>query len=165
MNCPARSNESHELLIDYCADALPLGTRTELERHIEKCPDCSDFVRAQQQVWTALDGWKTEPISADFDCRLYASIAEAERPSWRQWLAGRIGWQPAVSLGAACAALAVALLVNAPSDRPRTQQPSVPPVSAMEDARADAVEPEQLERALEDLEMLKQLSPSATQSL
>jgi hypothetical protein len=76
-----------------------------------------------------------------------------------------MGWRPALSVGAACAAVAVALLVNTPGDdRPLPHQPSTPSV-VVDDTRADSMEPEQLERALEDLEMLKQLSPSAAQSL
>ena len=174
MNCPVQTNQSTDLLIDYCAGTLPLGVATEVERHIAICTECGEFIRAQQQVWSALDTLETEPISADFDRRLYtASVKQSGRP-------GGIGspatyrLEPALSLGPACVAVVVALVVNGAANKPVPQQTSPPtvhqasaqPASAPhEEVRADSVEPEQLERALEDMEMLKQLSTSAAHNL
>jgi hypothetical protein len=165
MNCPIRNTETTELLLDYCAGKLPLGTTAELERHIESCVDCQAFTQAQQQVWTALDDWDMGPISGDFDRRLYARIAEDQKPSWWQWIAGKLDWRPALSIGAACAAVAVLLFINAPGNAPAPVRPTAPPPAYLENTRVDSIEPEQLERALDDLEMLKQLSSAGTQSL
>jgi anti-sigma-K factor RskA len=174
MNCPVQTNQSTELLIDYCAGTLPLGVASEVERHVAICAECEKFVQAQQQVWSALDTWETDPISADFDRRLYDRIRQTERSSWRNWFAGHFAWRPALSLGAACAAVVVALVVNSAANKPipnKTTPPAVHQASAQpasaphEEVRADSVEPEQLERALEDLEMLKQLSTPAAHNL
>ena len=165
MNCPIRNTATTELLLDYCAGKLPLGTTADLERHIRACPDCQAFTEAQHQVWTALDGWEMGPVSGDFDRNLYARIAREQRRSWRQWIADKVDFRPALSIGAACAAVAVLLFINTANNRaPVVKQPAEPP-SYVENTRGDSIEPEQLERALEDLEMLKQLSAAGTQSL
>jgi hypothetical protein len=58
----------------------------------------------------------------------------------------------------------IAVVVNSPGDR---QVPNTPPAAAaqVESSRAESVEPEQMERALEDLEMLDQLSSSSVRDL
>lgn len=144
MNCPVRNTESTELLLDYCARTLPAGVEAELERHIDICPACQEFIVLQQRAWNALDEFEPAPISAGFDSRLYARIDAAEKPpsKWRQWF----GWKPALSMAAACASLAVLFVINTPQPQPPT---------ATVDISAD-----QVEQALDDLEMLKQLSPS-----
>jgi anti-sigma factor RsiW len=150
-----------EILIEYCAGTLSSETAAELKSHISGCPECRSFTQSQQQVWAALDQWETEPISSDFNGRIYKRIAETERPSpWRGWLA----WRPVLGVAAACAAVVIALVVNSPGDR---QVAITPPAAAahVESSRAESVEPEQMERALEDLEMLDQLSSSSVRDL
>jgi anti-sigma-K factor RskA len=164
MICPLQNTETTELLVEYCAKQLAPETASVLERHIEGCSACQAFTEAQSEVWSALDSWKPEPVSRNFDQRLYARIAAAERPSWRQWLTGKAGWRPALSLGAACAALAIAIFVNGPHTRTIGNQPPSAPV-LQETPRADSIEPDQLERALDDLDMLNQLSPPAAKQL
>jgi anti-sigma factor RsiW len=151
MQCPVLNVEHAEILLDYCAGKLAPESRTEFERHLEQCPECKEYCG----TWTALDVWEPEPVSENFDASLYARIASFENRSW--WM--RWAWRPALSLGAACAAMAVTLFVHAPVNQPKA------PVSMHETTRIETVEPEQLERTLEDLEMLKQLSPSNTQNL
>jgi anti-sigma-K factor RskA len=157
MNCPIENTDTVDLVLDYCAGKLPELKAEAFERHMQVCTECRDFVRAQHEVLTAMEDWQEEPVSADFDRRLYERIAEADRRrSWRQWLADKAAWRPALSIGAACAALAVVLFVQAP-DSPKVDPP---PVATVE------IEPELVESALDDLEMLRQLSaPNSSQSL
>ena len=155
MHCPIQNGENAEVLLDYCARKLSPTAAAELEGHMEACPDCRSFSLAQRHVWSALDVWESQPVSQDFDRRLYARIDQFENRSWWQrWTGDCFAWRPALSLGAAaCGALAVALVVHNP-----VSQPVVEP--QFQGTKIETVEPEQVERALEDLEMLKQLSPS-----
>ncbi|HYP06147.1 MAG TPA: zf-HC2 domain-containing protein [Bryobacteraceae bacterium] len=162
MNCPLQTTESTEILIEFCAGTLPAGTAAELRRHIDVCPDCRAFTSAQQEVWRAMDDWEAKPVSASFDRRLYDRIAEEEKPrSWKQWLAGYAGWRPAMAAGVATAGVALMLFVGMPDE---TSSPVAAPVG-VENSRVDSIEPEQVERTLEDLEMLNQLAASSTQDL
>jgi hypothetical protein len=156
MQCPVRNAEHAEILLDYCAGKLPPETLASFDLHKETCAECQDFCARQQAAWTALDVWEPEPVSENFDRALYARIEAFESRSWwKRW-----AWRPALSLGAACAAMAVALFIQTPVHQPKAAAP------AMHDTtRVETLEPEQLERTLEDLEMLKQLSPSNTQTL
>jgi anti-sigma factor RsiW len=151
MQCPVRNAEHAEILLDYCAGKLAPESLASFESHLEKCGECKEFCSRQVSAWTALDAWEAEPVSEKFDSALYARIEAFENRSW--WK--RLAWRPALSLGAAGAAMAVALLVQAPVHQPKVAVPSV-----HETTRVETVEPEQLERTLEDLEMLKQLSSS-----
>lgn len=161
MNCPIQHPETTEILLDFCAGKLPADTAAQLQRHIDACADCREFSQRQSQVWSDLDAWEAGPVSASFDSRLYARIAEVEqRPSWKQRLAGRASWRPVMVAGLATAAVVIALVVPSPH-----RDSVAPPLTPVENSRADSIEPEQVEKTLEDLDMLNQLSSSTTQDL
>jgi anti-sigma factor RsiW len=152
MICPKElGKEGAEILVDYCAQTLDPARAVEFERHMEACGDCRRLVQAQSDVWETLDQWTPEPVSPDFDARLYARIAqERSAPGWRQWW-WRISrplvpfrvWKPAVSLAAACAVLAVAFVVHVPGTGGGASQ-VVP----------EKVDIEQVEKTLDDLDIL-----------
>jgi hypothetical protein len=151
MHCPIQNTENSEILLDYCARKLSPEATAEFERHMVGCADCRSFAEKQRTVLSALDAWEAPPVSEDFDRKLYARIEAVETRSWwRRWLEDGFGWKPALSFGAASAAVAVAFFVYAPQ---------------LQENRKLEIEPEQVERALEDLEMLKQLSGTGTQNL
>jgi hypothetical protein len=107
-----------------------------------------------------MDNWEPPPVSENFDRELYARIDGFEKKNWVRRLVGeRFAWRPALSLGAACTALILGLMVRGPVMQPVPVAPQ-----NYETSKAD-VEPEQVEQALEDLEMLKQLSVSTAQNL
>lgn len=133
MPCPIQN------VLDYCAGKLSPDAEAEFERHMIVCAECKTTEKNQQNVWKALDTWEAIPVSEDFDRKLHTRIEEFEARSWRRRV-----WRPALSFGAASAAIAIALMIYTPGNR-------------SENANVE-VEPEQVERALEDLEMLKQLS-------
>jgi len=143
--CPLRSEEQASLLLDYCARKLDEDRRKALERHMQVCPQCARFRESQSAVWKALDEWDSSPVARRFDEDLAGRIAHAERdPLWMQagaWIAD-VNWAPAVPALAA-AALWVLLF-----------QPSPQPQSAL---TPEGLEAEQVERVLEDLDMLRQL--------
>ena len=136
-------------VLDYCARQLSPEAAAELERHMSGCPGCTALVKDQQHVWQALDTWEAMPVSEDFDRKLHARIAESERRrSWRSLFTRP---RPVLSWGAACAAMAIALVVYMPGNHSENSN--------------DEVEPEQVELVLEDLEMLKQLSGNSGQTI
>ena len=152
MNCPTKRNEDAEILLDYCAQTLSPMQTAEFEIHLQQCADCSRLVEAQKEVWGALEAWTPVPVSVNFDARLYARIAkEQTAPAWQLWLRRIFQppvpyplWKSAVPLIAACAVLAAGLAVRMPDATNAKHQ----------QLRADKVDIEQVEQALEDLDIL-----------
>jgi hypothetical protein len=159
MRCPLERTRDNAVLLGYCARTLPRGTAADVQLHIAGCDPCSQWIADQRKVWDALDEWEAEPPAADFDRRLYARIEEQERSQWpRRFLPGKPGWRPAMPIAAACVTVIAAALLSTP---PKALLPSM-----QESLRVEMTEPEQVERILEDLEMLKQLSSgSGSQNL
>ncbi|MCC6585622.1 MAG: zf-HC2 domain-containing protein [Bryobacterales bacterium] len=148
MKCLAQDSQDAALLLDYCERRLEPELAAQLERHLAVCPACARMVEAQRTVWEALDVWEPGAISADFNARLYSRILEMEaEPAWRRWLKAIPGWhwKPAMPLAAACLAILAVALWRGPaaSDQP---------------AGDDAIDVEQVERTLSDLDMLQQLT-------
>jgi hypothetical protein len=156
--CPLQTDNA-DVLLDYCSRSLDPERRAMLEAHMHFCADCREMAAGQMQVWEALEAFEAEPVSADFDRRLYARIEEMERvPAWERWmapvrayLAGRPAWQPALSLAAAGLALALVFVVRQDAGTPGDNTT----------AAIASHEIEQAERTLEDLEMLRQFEAFA----
>lgn len=154
MKCPMEARETSELLLAYCARKLDAETTAWLERHIASCPACGETYRAQRMVWRALDEWDAAEISPDFDRRLYRAIDERERTSWWQRLSR--GVEPfSIHRGlplaaAACLLVMAGVIVN--------QRGEVQPAPAPETVRIEAVAVDQVERTLEDMELLRNFS-------
>ncbi|HTC87194.1 MAG TPA: zf-HC2 domain-containing protein [Bryobacteraceae bacterium] len=87
-----KHGEYSELIVDYVAGTLDARMELEFQRHIECCDGCWSAVAEQKAVWEALDQFRTQPISPDFDRRLFQRIAEADsgwRWSWRALISSR----------------------------------------------------------------------------
>jgi len=156
MLCPIQHDNS-EVLLDYCARKLKPETAILLEQHIAGCEECRNFADAQQSVWEALDSWDTAPVSVNFDRRLYERIEEHERSNWWSKLRSHeffqpFGWKPAMPLVTAGATLALAFWLYLPGEKPVVVDP-------VGQTRAESVDLDQAERAVDDLEMLQQLAP------
>ncbi len=130
-----------QVLIDYCAGALPADGAAELERHLEECPLCREFCRVQARVWSELDIWEPVAVSVSFDARLRARLARDGGRRWK-WI-----WKPAIPLAAVAAAILVVALWRGP----------VGAREATTAQKGESVDVEQVEKALEDIDMLKQL--------
>jgi anti-sigma factor RsiW len=140
MMCPTKEKQSAEILLEYCAGTLDPDRALEFEKHAADCAECGRQVASQRALWQTLDQWAPAEISPDFDARLYARIAREEAaPLWKKWFVR--GWKPALVTAAAGAALVIGLFVRQP------QPPS----------RTDMVDIDQVEHALEDLDMLTPL--------
>ena len=150
MKCPLgfgenAGAENAELLLDYCARRLDPERTAILDAHMSVCEACRRLRDGQQALWASLDQWEAAEVSADFDRRLYRRI-EAEESGLRWWQ--RVFVRPAIPLTATAGlALAVGFLLHHPANSPVSPDP-VP-------AAADV---EQVERTLEDLDMLRQLN-------
>jgi anti-sigma factor RsiW len=151
MDCPLGSAEGAELIIGRVARTLDAEADSEFQRHMGTCSNCREAVAAQEGVWSALDAWHPVPVSPDFDRKLFRRIAEEERGRWWRGLARPQGWwRPAMPVAAACALLAGAFLLQHPA-----------PKFAQEAQTQPKLEIEQVEHALDDMDLLRQLGVEA----
>ena len=172
MKCPLQMKDGGaELILDYCSDRLHReqpDLALEFERHLSRdgCADCARIVDAQRSVWTALDELDAPPaaVSPDFDAKLWRRIEESEaRPWWRRvfdgpalgW-SGMVSWKPAFVTASACAAVFAVMLVVRPGspDEPVVNKAAVTSAAS---ATAGNVDFDQVEKALDDIDMLKQM--------
>lgn len=143
--CPLQAGEDAGLLLDYCARKLDPARAAALEAHMEHCAACRQFRDAQRLVWDSLDSWDLSGSGWAFQRRLRERLEEEEAaPAWigrlQAWRSG-ISWKPAIPIAAALV-LWLAIFPESPFKTPATAQ---------------APQGEQLERVLEDVEMLRQL--------
>src|SRR5580658_9245357 len=141
MRCPLECDAGAELIVGYGARTLDPGIAAEFERHIASCDACCRVAAAQKAVWEALDDaeWRDLPVSPDFDQRLFQRIQAKEQRRWRL--------QRAFIPLAACLALVTLILMRQPdSSRAPHAQPAPP-----------ALQIEQVEHALDDMDLLNQL--------
>jgi anti-sigma factor RsiW len=140
--------EGAELVLAYCSRRLDPDECRWYERHLEACDSCRELVEAQKQVWQALDFWETLPVPEDFDRRLERRIEAEERRPLLARLAGSAGWlRPAIPVASAAVIALAVFLVRTPSAPDYGREPNL-----------EAAEVEQTERALEDLEMIRQFT-------
>ena len=151
MICPIE-NEDIEILLAYCSGTVGGAEAAELKLHVGGCSDCAPFVQLQQAVWNALDVWEPNPISSDFDRRLYARIAEADREPWYRRAFDFVRpmfQQPTLPLVAAT----VVIMAGFFFDRKQVIFPAPSQPAAI---RVSVTEAEQVERTLDDIQMLHQ---------
>jgi hypothetical protein len=149
MNCPLQNRENAEQLLDYCTRKLDFQSAAIMERHISVCPECRQFAENQRAVWEALDRWEVEPVSAGFDRRLYQRI-ESDVPWWPRMMRPLTQhW----NVTASCAGVFVLLMAGVLLNHPTT----VPQVSR-DTAQVEQVQPEQVENALDAMDMLAEFN-------
>jgi anti-sigma factor RsiW len=165
-NCLMKSEEHADRLLAYCAGRLDVEAVNQMQRHMETCPACA-ALRNSQSVWSALDSWHAPAVSADFNRRLYARIEAADAMPWyRRWLdtirvdaIRPLFAQPALPLAAAAVVVVTGFLLDHPA--------KVVPASAGQAAierTVSATDAEQVEKTLDDLEMLRQFDVSSDQT-
>jgi anti-sigma factor RsiW len=155
MDCPIRTQENTDWLLDYSAGRLNREHAALMASHVETCQECGRFVDAQQRVWNALSQWEVDPVSAGFDRRLYRTI-DAQPVSWRDRLFRPLEplWRPIIPLAAACLLIVVGVVLHAPQAT-LTMAPS--------QAAVEKTEAEQVERTLDDMQMLRELEMTPKQ--
>jgi len=152
MKCPQKTAEGADLIIAYAAHSLAPADEAAFEHHLELCANCREMAAEQRTVWAVLDELPALPVSPDFDSRLYQRIAaEQQMAWWQRLLRAEWSWRPVVPLAAAGAVLIVAFLVKSSEPSVLQPQPAQPQLQI-----------EQVERALDDMDMLKQAGVEAT---
>jgi anti-sigma factor RsiW len=149
MNCPLESRNP-EMLVAFAAGELDREAADAVGRHLETCSACRELAAAQNDVWNALDLWEAPPVSADFDRRLYQRIQEQAQPSWWERVRALLLPMPirhAMPLAAAACLLLMATFIV---QNPRSHAPLQPTV--------EAVHVDQVENALDDMDMLSQFN-------
>jgi anti-sigma-K factor RskA len=168
MDCIKDNKQGVEILTDYCAGILDPAVAFEIDTHIAQCAECREMVEAQHTVWQMLDAWTPLEVSPNFDARLYARIADEQaEPAWRQWLRRvflspyRL-WKPAVSLAAAGAVVALALVMGVPHQTPSAYKTQPAHKSTMVQAAAgsEEIDLQQVQQALDDMELLTPVGQS-----
>ena len=134
------------MLLEYTGGRLEARAVTALKAHLESCARCREFAQNQKAVWQALEAWEAEPVSMDFDRRLFARIEQAPA-SWWARLTGQV-MHHAVPVAAAAGVMILAGLM--------LERTAVTPVAPpQESAQVDVLGPEQVQSALDDMEMLR----------
>ncbi|MDQ6676921.1 MAG: hypothetical protein M3Z09_06470 [Acidobacteriota bacterium] len=151
-----REDDRHADLLMACSPGkLDAEKNIELTRHLESCPQCAQTLEAQRTVWKALDDWEAPGISAGFNRALYAKIeASGAAHRWYDRLAVSLKLmfaQPALALAFAGLLVAAGFILDHPGA-------AVSPVTAIHPSslKVSAKEAEQVEKTLDDLEMLRQ---------
>jgi anti-sigma factor RsiW len=172
MDCIKNNKQSAEILMDYCAGTADPALAAEIDAHAKTCAECRSLLEAQSAVWEMLDAWTPVEVSRDFDSRLYARIAgEQAGPAWRRWWSRLTApatphawWKPMVSLAVAGAIVSMALLVRMPEQNGMVAQKSTTAVTEQAKARpteagaAEEIDLQQVEQALDDLDIVSPLS-------
>jgi anti-sigma factor RsiW len=57
--------EEVELMTDYLEDALPAAEARRLERHLETCPGCTEYLEQMRTVAGSLGGLTEDSLPAD----------------------------------------------------------------------------------------------------
>lgn len=165
MQCPIKTKENAEILLDYSSGKLTPDLAAIFQSHMESCEDCRAFSTAQRSAWDALDAWDPMPIPADFDRKLYARIDQYEKSGWWIKLWHRSIWQsgsfgPAMPIATACLTLAVGVMLWLPVNNNGKQSVVLPSPQT----KIESSDLEQIETTLEDIEMFRQLTPASARS-
>jgi hypothetical protein len=167
MICIKDDPQGAEILMDYCASKLDPARAAELETHFKQCAECRELVEAQKTVWEMLEVWKPIEVSPGFDAKLYARIAqERTEPVWKRWFLRifqpaepGLFWKPVAAVAAMGAVLSLALVVRAPF---AAHPVAGPAPQAQVQSHSDKIDVEQVEQALDDLDMLTPVGQSPT---
>ena len=159
MDCPLQSENTLDILLDYSAGKLDRVRAAQFEQHQLVCAECSAFLAGQTDVWQTLDVWEPEPVSADFNRRLWQRIDAETSAPWYRKLADalRMGaWKPAIPLTAAVLLVTAGFMLDHQSARPVTP--------AMETAGGvSVIDADQVEKTLDDIQLLGKLDASAAE--
>jgi anti-sigma-K factor RskA len=155
-------DEALERIHDPNGAPLAEDEQRAFEAWLERDAELRAIHDEQRALFAAMDAWTdgVEP-SENFDQRLWARIeAEAARPSWTQTLTSWLSWPRAAWAGCAVALLAAVAVWVGPRQQPVETQ-KVAKVEAVAVSGEDAEFLQDLDRALDDMEMLKEFDALA----
>jgi hypothetical protein len=150
--CALGNENAAELVLAYGAQTIDADKLAAFEQHMLSCANCRELAAAQRSVWSALDAWEPQTISSDFDAKVYQRILSEEgRPWWRRLARANWPLRPAMPVVAACGVLMAVFMLRSP------EPVLAPPASSHPQVRI-----EQVEHALDDIDMLQQLGVEST---
>ncbi len=150
--CPLQEGEQASTFLAWMDGTLASEESARLDQHATRCDSCRGALDAHRAVWSALDDWEPEPVSQDFNRRLYAAIeSEQAQPWWKRAFAALlpVPFRPAIPVAATCLLMIGVFLFRAPE-----------PVD-LENKQAgvfERVDVEQVDRSLDDLNLLRELN-------
>lgn len=150
MRCPLETGKAPEILLEYPAGTLDPAVQAALEQHVAVCLDCQAAIQGQLAVWKALDAWEPAPVTMDFNRRLWQRIDEAEARSWFDLKRYSMSWKPVLPAVAAVLLVIGVTILQRPHERLPLQSVSAPDGVTL-------TEVDQVEAALDDLQLLQQL--------
>ncbi|MEZ5397381.1 MAG: hypothetical protein R2724_32020 [Bryobacterales bacterium] len=145
-------DEALDRIHDPLAAPLTEDEQRAFESWLERDEELCALHVEQQALFAAMDGWAddVEP-STEFDRKLWARIeAEKARPSWTQALASWLSWPRAAWVSCAAAAAIAAMVFLGPAEQPEPQSAVTKASLSVDDAQYM----QELDRALDDMEML-----------
>jgi anti-sigma factor RsiW len=71
--------EEVELVTDYLEGALPAADARRLERHLETCPGCTEYLEQMRTVAGALGGLTVDSIPAGMRAGLIAAFRDRRK--------------------------------------------------------------------------------------
>jgi anti-sigma factor RsiW len=154
MKCPLSREDTADVLLDYSARRLDKARAARLERHMESCEACAAFGVQQGALWSALDEWEPEPVSMDFNRRMWQKIDLLAAEPWYRRLADSLrfgAWKPAIPLAAAVLLVATAFVMDHSGTVAQTHDVSI-------------TEVDQVEKTLDDVQLLKQFDSTVTET-
>jgi len=155
MNCALETRDRAELLVAYSFRKLDAARAALVEEHLAGCEACREVVRGQRAAWDALDLWEAEPVSADFNRRLYQRI-EAQ-VTWRDRLLAPLrplGFHRGLPLAAAaCLVLVAGAMLDHTAAPPPKSASGVSRVAVVESLR-----PDQVVEALDEMQELSRFN-------
>lgn len=158
MNCPLLSEQTADILLDYAAGRLSVAGTSALEKHKLVCSRCAAFMAGQREVWLALDAWDPPPVSTGFNRQLRHRVDKATSAAWWSFHT----WKPAFTLAAAMLVIVAGFVFD--HQRIDTRRP-VPAVSGGTEVSGVSIgEVDQMERTLDDIQLLRQFDAAAAVS-
>lgn len=170
MKCLSNHEQGADLLVGYLEGTLDAGQAAELDQHAAACTECRELLAVQAYLDEAgLEDEAVPEVSAGFDARLYARIDQEKQARTSQWWRGEFwskslggAWlRPAVASAVAAVVLAIGFVVSTPeAGPPAAVNASIENGGGVEPDQGKVaqvnvdVEIEQLEQALDDLELL-----------
>lgn len=134
-------------ILNPAGPPLSEAEQSRFDQWLEREPELKAMFEQQLELLAAMDQWETAEPSEGFDEAVYARIrqdAEAQ-PRWRGLLFG--SWKPALAAGLAAAAVVLGVYVF-------NREPAAEPAQVAVKSAAEAEYYQQMESALDDIEML-----------
>jgi len=131
--------------MDPTGPPLDEAEQSQFEQWLEREPELKAVFEQQLALFETMDQWETAEPSAGFDEAVYARIRRDGEPFWCRFLFA--SWKPALGAGLAAAAVLIGVFAF-------DQQPVDEPAQVAVKSAAEAEYYQQIERALDDVEML-----------